>query len=73
MLTHRENDIFRLLANISLGSRFILSQDVENDVTHFIDLIKVDKPDLKNLGIKTIHFEELIEILGNVFIGNSEA
>lgn len=68
-----KNDIFRLLANISPGSRFVLSQDVENDVTHFIDLIKVDKPDLKNLGIKTTHFEELIEILGNVFIGNSEA
>jgi hypothetical protein len=68
-----KNDVFRLLANVSLTSRFESSQDIQNDVDKFIEQIKEDKPDLKNLGIKKTSFDEMLEIIGDIFLGKSEA
>ncbi len=46
-----KNDVFRLLANVSPTSRIECTNDIQNDVIQFIEQIKEDKPDLKNLGI----------------------
>lgn len=34
----------------------------------FIEMINHDRPDLKNLGIKGVGFEEMIELLENVYL-----
>lgn len=67
-----KNDVFRLLANVSLTSRIKSSQEIQNDVVKFIEQIKEDKPDLKNLGIKKTSFDEMLEILGDIFLGKAE-
>jgi len=58
-----KNDIFRLLSNISSSKRVKVSESVLKDVLMFIDKINEDKPDLKNLGIGSYNFEEMIQIL----------
>jgi hypothetical protein len=68
-----KNDVFRLLANVSTTSRIELTSDIQNDVIQFIDQIKEDKPDLKNLGIRGTSFYEMLEILGDIFLGKAEA
>ncbi|NLT11249.1 MAG: hypothetical protein GXY06_02400 [Clostridiaceae bacterium] len=69
---HR-NDVFRLLANVSPTSRIESSRDIQNDVIHFIEQIKEDRPDLKNLGIRVTNFDEMLEILSNIFLWKAEA
>lgn len=39
----------------------------------FIERIKEDKPDLKNLGIRGTSLDEMLEILGDIFLGKAEA
>lgn len=68
-----KNDVFRLLANVSPTSRIESSRDIQNDVIQFIEQIKEDKPDLKNLGIRGTSLEEMLEILGDIFLGKAEA
>jgi hypothetical protein len=63
-----KNDVFRLLANVSPTSRFELSSGIKNDVIQFIEQIKEDKPDLKNLGIKSTSLDEMLEILGDILL-----
>jgi|GEM_PF-2657212 len=54
-------------------SRIETSVEIQNDVIQFIEQIKEDKPDLKNLGIKNTSFDEMMEILGDIFLGKAEA
>ncbi|MDR5658547.1 hypothetical protein RH915_03490 [Serpentinicella sp. ANB-PHB4] len=68
-----KNDVFRLLANVSPTSRIEFTEEIQNDVILFIDKIKEDKPDLKNLGIKGTSFDEMLEILGDIFLEKAEA
>lgn len=68
-----KNDVFRLLANASPTSRIESSVGIQKDVLEFIEQIKEDKPDLKNLGIRGTSFDEMLEILGDVFLGKAEA
>ena len=68
-----KNDIFRLLASVSPTSSIKISVEIQNDVIQFIDLIKEDKPDLKNLGIRGVNFDEMLEIIESIFLGNDEA
>ncbi len=68
-----KNDVFRLLANVSPTSKIELSVGIQNDVILFIEQIKEDKPDLKNLGIRGTSFDEMREILGDIFLGKAEA
>lgn len=64
-----KNDVFRLLANVSPTSRIEPSIEIQNDVIQFIEQIKEDKLDLKNLGIRSTSFEDMLEILGDIFLG----
>lgn len=68
-----KNDVFRLLANVSPTSRIESSRDIQNDVIQFIAQIKEDKPDLKNFGIRGTILNEMLEILGDIFLGKAEA
>lgn len=68
-----KNDVFRLLANISPTSRIEVAEEIQNDIIQFIEQINEDKPDLKNLGIIETDLDEMLEILGDVFLGKSEA
>jgi len=63
-----KNDVFRLLANVSPTSKIHLPKEIQNDVIKFIEKINGDKPDLKNLGIRSTSFDEMLVILSNVFL-----
>ena len=63
-----KNDVFRLLANVSPTSKIESSRDIQKDVIEFIEQIKEDKPDLKNLGLRGTSFNAMLEILGEVFL-----
>ena len=62
-----KNDVFRLLANVTPSSRVVTAEIIQSDIKQFIELINEDKPDLKNIRIRHISFDELIEILKNIF------
>ncbi len=64
-----KNDVFRLLTSVSPSIRIRLPVRVQNDVIEFIEQIRVDKPDLKNLGIRGTSFDEMLMILGDIFLG----
>ncbi len=66
------NDVFRLLANVTPSSKFETAEEIKNDVIQFIELIKEDKPDLRNLGIRGTSLDELLGILGDIFLQRSE-
>ena len=63
-----KNDVFWLLANVAPTSRIEPSRDIQNDAIQFIEQIKEDKPDLKNLGIKGTSLDEMLDILGDIFL-----
>jgi len=67
-----KNDIFRLLAYVYSTSRIECTNDIQNDVIQFIQQIKDDKPDLKNLGIKNTSLDEMLKMLEGIFLGKPE-
>ena len=67
-----KNDVFRLLANVTPSSRVETAEEIRNDIIQFIELINGDKPDLKSLGIRGTSLDELLEILGDIFLQRSE-
>lgn len=68
-----KNDVFRILANVTPSTRVETSEAIQNDIDQFIKLISEDKPDITSLGIKDTNFDELMEILDNVYLRTSEA
>ena len=68
-----KNDVFRLLANVSPAKRIEVTKEIQNDVIQFIEKIKKDEPDLKNLDIRATSFDDMLELLGNIFLGKAEA
>ncbi|MCB5287960.1 MAG: hypothetical protein LHW64_09170 [Candidatus Cloacimonetes bacterium] len=62
-----KNDIFRLLVNVSLANRVHLNPEIRADLDEFLLLIKSEKVDIKNLGIKSINFETLMERMKNLY------
>lgn len=68
-----KNDVFRLLANVSPSSRIETVGEIQNDIIQFIEQIYQEKPDLKNLGIIDTSLDEMLEILGNIFLGKAKA
>jgi hypothetical protein len=68
-----KNDVFRLLANVIPSSRIEIAKEIQKDIIQFLEQIKDDKPDLKNLGIRGTNLEEMLEILGDIFLDKAEA
>ena len=63
-----KNDIFRLLINIFPSKRIEIKDEIHEDVIQFLEEITEDKPDLKNLGIRTVSFEKLIDRIKELFV-----
>jgi len=66
-LKKHKNDVFRLLSNVTPTSRVETVDEIREDILQFIKLIRDDQPDLKNLGIKDIKLDEMLEILEDLF------
>jgi hypothetical protein len=67
-ITKHKNDIFRLLANVIPSSKMKITDEIKKDIEIFIEKIKEDKPDLKNLRLGDTSFEELMEIITNIYM-----
>lgn len=67
-INKHKNDIFRLLANISPSSKVEIDNEINNDVNRFIENISNDKVDLKNLGILTASFEEMLDRIRKLYV-----
>jgi hypothetical protein len=67
-LKKHKHDVFRLLANVTPTRRVEVGEDIKNDIRQFVELIIDDKPDLKNLGIRSVSFSELVKLLENIFL-----
>ena len=63
-----KNDVFRLLANVLPSSKVEIDEKIEADIRLFIEMIDHDRPDLKNLGIKQVGFDDMIELLKNIYL-----
>lgn len=72
-ITKHKNDVFRLLANVSPSSRVETPKAIQNDISSFIDLIKDDKPDLKNLGLSGLDIDEILLMLHDIFIETGDS
>lgn len=68
-ITKHKNDIFRLLSNITFTRKMEVSDKVIRDVNLFIEKVKDDKPDLRNIGIIRFNFDDMIQLLHKLFIG----
>lgn len=63
-----KNDIFRLLVNLTPSSKIEVEDEIYEDINRFLEKITDDQPDLKNLGIKTVTFEELLNRIKELYI-----
>lgn len=70
IINKHRNDIFRLLANVSPLQSFEIAEEVQSDVYQFSERIQMDKPDLKNLGLRLTNFEELMKLLAGLFVSS---
>ena len=62
-----KNDVFRLLTIVSPIKKVPIVEEIRKDLNQFINEIQDDQPDLKNLGIKNVNLDEMIEILENIY------
>lgn len=63
-----KNDVFRLLINVLPSSRVEVVDEINADINRFLKKIMDDKPDLKNLGIRTVSFEELVQRIRDMYV-----
>lgn len=63
-----KNDIFRLLTNVLPSSKIEIDEEIKKDRLLFTTMIDKDRPDLKNLGIRGVSFDDLMELLVNVYV-----
>lgn len=63
-----KNDIFRLLINISPSRRIEVEEEIHKDISRFLEKITSDKPDLKNIGIRKVTFEELLDRVRELYV-----
>lgn len=63
-----KNDVFRLLVNLLPTSEVVTHEEIKEDVREFIKEVDKDRPDLKNIGIRNTNFDEMIDLMKNVFM-----
>ncbi len=63
-----KNDVFRLLGVVQPDEKVILNDKVEGDVSNFLHKIKDESINLKDLGIKGTTYEQMLELLKNVYL-----
>lgn len=66
-LNKHKNDIFRLMINVSPAIRIHLNDGVKSDLQRFFEEITKEKIDLKNLGIRSISLQELLERMMEIY------
>lgn len=66
-----KNDIFRLLINISPLSRIEVEVEINKDIDRFLEKIMDEQPDLKNIGIRGITLEELLDKIRELYISTA--
>ena len=62
-----KNDIFRLLINVDPSRKIAVEDRINEDILRFLEKIKIDQPDLKHLGIRTVTIEELLDRIRELF------
>lgn len=63
-----KNDIFRLLANADPLSRMEITNQIQDDINHFLEQINNDQPNLKDLGLRNVSFNEMMHIIERIFV-----
>jgi hypothetical protein len=66
-----KNDVFRLLVNVSPTVRIETPEEIQSDIVQFIEKIREDQPDLKNLGVRGTSLDEMLKILKDIFFGTA--
>ena len=66
-----KNDIFRLLINISPISRVEVQDEIHEDINQFLEKIIKDKPDLKNIEIRAVTLEELLDRIRELYVNTA--
>ncbi|MBS6194041.1 MAG: hypothetical protein KH828_00490 [Clostridiales bacterium] len=62
-----KNDIFRLAGNLDRDDRIFISGQIRKDVEKFIESVKNDSVDLKNLGIRNATYSELLGMIAECY------
>lgn len=63
-----KNDVFRLSVFITEKSKIELSEEIKNDMQHFLEAMRFEAVDLKSLSIHTISFEKIIVLLNSCYL-----
>ncbi len=50
------------------SSKIEIDEDIKEDLSLFIRRIDKDRPDLENLGIKGTSFNDIMELLVNIYL-----
>ncbi len=66
-----KNDIFRLLINISPISRVEVQDEINEDINQFLEKIINDQPDLKNIEIRAVTLEELLDRIRELYVSTT--
>lgn len=66
-ISKHKNDIFRLLIYISPSVKVEINDEIQEDLIKFRDMILKEKVDLKNLGIRNVSFNELMNRIKGIY------
>lgn len=66
-INKHKNDIFRLVINISPSSKVYVSDEIQKDITTFLERITEERIDLKNLGIRGVSLEDILNRLKKIY------
>ncbi len=66
-INKHKNDIFRLVINISPSSKVYVSDEIQKDITKFLERITEERIDLKNLGIRGVSLEDILNRLKKIY------
>ncbi len=61
-------DVFRVFQLLPIELRVKLPDSVRKDVENFIATMRLDTPDIRNIGIKTISAEEVLDNIVNICV-----
>lgn len=62
-----KNDIFKLVVNMEGEQDITVSNEIKNDIKHFINIVISEPISLKNLGIRSTTLAELLEEIAKCY------
>jgi hypothetical protein len=66
-INKHKNDIFRLVINIVPSIKVSISDEIQNDITTFLKRITKESIDLKNLGIRAVSLDDILNIIKKTY------